>query len=425
MKDLYALVDCNNFYVSCERVFQPALRNVPVVVLSNNDGCVISRSSEAKELGIRMGAPFFECRALATARGVRVLSSNYALYGDMSSRVMSVLGMFSPRLEIYSIDEAFMDLGGIPGADLTSMGREIRKRTEQWTGIPVSVGIGATKTLAKTASHMVKSMPSAEGVLDLASLAEERRDQLLEDVPVDNIWGIGRGYADRLRKMNIFSALDLKNSDKALIRGILTVAGVRTAVELTGLSCLPLEDIPPRKRSISCSRSFGTPLKSPEDIKQALCHHASRAAEKLREQSALASTVHLFLISGRYGEGRSCHARSLSFATPTADTSRFIKAAFRLFENAFKKGRYYKKAGLMLTGITAQDNTENDMFGNDYRDSSSAGIMSALDRINSRHGRDSIRFAASGGEQRWKMKRSRLSPRFTTSWRELPVAHTR
>jgi len=311
---IFALADCNNFYASCERVFDPKLEGRPIVVLSNNDGCVVARSDEAKALGIKLGTPEFEIRDLLTAHQVRIFSSNYVLYGDMSERVMETLQEFTPKIEVYSIDEAFLDFSGFAGRDLTEYARKIRTTVKQWTGLPVSLGVATTKTLAKVANRLAKKSPTADGVVNFLGVTD--LDAILAGIDVADVWGIGRNYTKMLKANNIASALDLRNADDRWIRRRMGVVGLRTVLELRGTSCYPLEHNPPAKQSIGVSRSFGNPIQTLEEMKQAVAMHVARAGEKLREQKLAAQVMTVFMMTVVLKIRIPCTPRPSSFPSP-------------------------------------------------------------------------------------------------------------
>jgi DNA polymerase V len=417
----FALVDCNNFYVSCERVFDPSLKSRPVVVLSNNDGCVIARSEEAKQLGIPMGNPFFKCRELLEKNRGAVLSSNYALYGDMSARVMRTLSGFTPDIEYYSIDEAFLLFTG--SEDRTELGRTIRSRVGQWTGMPVSIGFGPTKTLAKIANCVAKKHPEHGGVFDISG--HEHADAILKATDAGDVWGIGRRYAEFLRTRSILSAYDLKNAPDTFVKKHLTVTGLQTVMELRGRSCISMETSPPPPKSILCSRSFGTPVNTLAELKEAVAAYVSRAAEKLRRKNGVASHVHVFLTTNTFRSGDRQYSAHCSVPLPcsTAYTPQIIDSAHRLLETIFREGYRYQKAGVILTGIETQ--RQASLMDPPPRErASQSALMRTMDRVNSRWGARTLLFAASGIEQPWKMNQARKSNRFTTCWHELPLART-
>ena len=420
MSPTFALVDCNNFYVSCEQVFNPGLVGKPVVVLSNNDGCVIARSNEAKALGIRMGTPVFKIRDMITAHGVHVYSSNYALYGDMSQRVMEILSECTPDVEVYSIDEAFLDLSGFKRCDLTDYGHSIRSQIRKWTGIPVSVGIGETKTLAKIANRIAKKSEKAEGVLDLTR--SPYRDSALAITEVEDIWGVGRSYSTFLRSVGINNALQLRDALDSLIKKKMGIPGLRILQELRGVSCYPLEQCPPPKKEITVSRSFKHPLGDRADIHEAVAAYTSRAAEKLRAAHLEANILVVFLMTNPYSrESRYFNMKTIRLPFSTSDTSELITYAHSVLDAIYREGYWYKKAGIMLRDLSSDSYIQTTLF--DYKkDNHSKEIMQAFDRINKRIGRDSVRYAATGStrNQKWKTVSERRSPSYTTNWDQLP-----
>ncbi|MDT7604052.1 MAG: polymerase [Acidobacteriota bacterium] len=428
-RHVFACVDCNNFYVSCERVFAPALARAPVVVLSNNDGCVISRSEEAKALGVLMGAPYFGVRALCEARGVFVFSSNYALYGDMSRRVMETLERFTPEIDLYSIDEAFLDLSqcskrGLIGDDaLTATGREIRSTVRRWTGIPVSVGIAPTKTLAKLGANIAKHSTKAEGVVNL--LDARHVDYALGRTSVRDVWNIGARLAKRLRDAGINTALQLRDADERVLSRRLSVAVGRTILELRGVSCLPLVVCKPTRKSIICSRSFGRPVETLAELNEAVAFHVSRAAEKLRRDSLAAAVLVVFVSTGRYSDERYDNSAVLSLGVATNFTPELIRHARRGVERIYREGLRYKKAGVMLFGLSRANAAQGGLFDTVDR-ARAARLMQTLDRINARMGAETLRYAAAGLKREWRMLCERRSPCYTTSWDELlPVPSRR
>ena len=418
MPQLFALVDCNNFYCSCERVFDPKLRGRPLVVLSNNDGCIISRSEEAKALGIKMGTPLFKARDLLRRHHVAVRSSNYALYGDMSQRVMNTLSEFAPAMEVYSIDEAFLLLDEKRAVE--EFGVKVRRTVLQWTGIPVSVGIGTTKTLAKAANRLSKMESTRQGVLDLAHHPDP--EALLATLPCGEVWGIGRRYEKFLIEKGITTALDLKRASRRMIRGRMGVCGERTLQELNGTPCFGLEEFPEANQTMCCARSFGKPITELAELKEAVAEFASRVGEKLRTQRSVAKRVCVLVMHNadpkRYSPFHA-HAE-MALHPPTADTPALIGAAHRLLRALYKPGTLYKKAGVVLTNLVPASQVEPDLFepaSNPKRER----LMMVVDQLNRRHGRDTVRFAAVGTMKPWKHRTDRKSPSYTTRWKELPV----
>ncbi|MUM77117.1 DUF4113 domain-containing protein [Pseudodesulfovibrio sp. F-1] len=423
MPPRYALIDCNNFYASCERLFRPDLRDRPVVVLSNNDGCVIARSAEAKALGIPMGTPYFKCRGLLRRHGVTVFSSNYALYGDMSARVMGVLARFCPAVAVYSIDEAFADLTGVPGgADAFS--RRLKATVEAWTGIPISIGIGPTKTLAKLANRLAKGHPRLRGVFDFAASPDP--DRLLRHTPIDAVWGIGRRHAARLVRYGVGDALAFRDMDPVWVRRKMSVTGLHTLLELRGQPCHTLADGPAARKTIVSSRSFGRPVSSLEDLREATALHMVRAAEKLRRLRAVAACVHVFLRTNPFRPGLPQHndSASVPLAVATAHTPTLIRAAHAGLERIHKEGFEFKKCGIMLSGLEPVNGRWLSLLDLPPQDTPThVPTMQIVDDLNARWGRDTVTFAAVGRpDAAWHMRRDMRSPRYTTAWTELPVA---
>jgi DNA polymerase V len=422
MQQAFALVDCNNFYVSCERVFDAGLTRRPVVVLSNNDGCVVARSSEAKALGVTMGVPLFKIRHLVEAHGIKVYSSNYALYADMSQRVMGVLQSFTPDVEIYSIDESFMLLGscryGTPRI-VCELGREIRERVRHDTGVPVTIGIAETKTLAKLANHLAKTSKKAGGVLDLTD--SPYKDVALRRTPVEEIWGVGPAYSKLLKQKGILSALQLRDVDVRWARQAMTVVGARVVMELRGVSCLPLESCPPSKKSLTCSRTFGKSTPALSDLREAVAYYATRVAEKLRRGRLAAGVVTVFVHTDRFSDGpQYFNAGTHTLAYPTDSTQEIMRCALDALERIFREGFNYRKAGVMLHSLSPADQLTLRMFG-DERAERFRQVMVAVDQINRKWGRDTVRFATANPEGNWQTKIEKRSPRYTTRLQEIMV----
>jgi len=412
-----ALVDCNNFYASCERVFQPALRGKPIVVLSNNDGCVVARSNEAKALGIGMGEPWHTCSARMDTKGVVVRSSNYSLYGDMSARVMRVLGQFTPNLEIYSIDEAFLDLTGFEDR-LEAHARAIRATVLKWTGIPVSVGIGPTKTLAKLANRTAKKDQHSGGLAMLLTRAAQ--DAELGKIELTDLWGIAGRMAARLAAIGIRSPVELRDADARFVRERLSVMMERMVLELQGTPCIEMEDAPPDRKSIIASRSFGRQVTERRELEEAVTTHAARAAEKMRRQNLATAQLVVFIQTNRFRLQDRQHAAEQAIQLPvaTSDTSKLNAAAMRALSMIYKPGYSYKKAGVMLFGLTPATTVQGSLF--DTPDSAkSVTLMSVVDRLNQRYGRNTLSFAVAGRAPGWKLRSEFISPRYTTSWGEL------
>jgi DNA polymerase V len=421
MPPVFALVDCNNFYASCERVFQPKLTGQPIVVLSNNDGCVVARSNEAKALGIRMGVPEFQIRPLLRAHHVQVFSSNYTLYGDLSQRVMETLEQFSPDLEIYSIDEAFMSLAGFERRNLTDYGRAIRKTVKQWTGLPVSVGIAETKTLAKIANRIAKRTADTDGVFDL--LACPDRDTLLSRVAVEDVWGIGPSSARLLTQQGMKTALQLRQADEHWIRTHMGVVGLRVVAELRGHSCLDLDACPAPKQGITCSRAFGRSVCTLAEMEEAVSSYVARAAEKLRREGLAATVLTVFVMTNAFTEEPQ-YRNSVTCSLPvgTDMTSALIRTALRGLRTIYRDGYRYKKAGVMVTALVPASRVQPDLFDQQDRPKSKR-LMTALDALNARWGAGTLQYAASGLSKPWKTQCHHRSPAYTTNWDELPIAH--
>jgi DNA polymerase V len=429
MNDVFALVDCNNFYCSCERVFNASIHQQPVLVLSNNDGCVVARSSEAKALGIQMGQPVFECRELIEQHNVVLFSSNYSLYADMSARVMSTLSAFSPRVEHYSIDEAFVGVSHIRPECLDAYGQQIRDRVWQFTGIPVSVGIASTKTLAKVANEVVKKTPRYQGVLNLIQYSEEELDELLASLAIKDVWGIGPRYAQRLQATRtIFTAKDLKYADEHWMRRRFSVVVQRTVLELRGIACIPLETEARPKKGIMTAKSFGRPVVSLEELEEAVATYAARAVEKLRSQESAASSLTVFLQTNPFKEDAPQYAKSILrlLPYPSSFTPDFLNVALDVVRSMYREGYAYKKAGVLLAKIVPQEVVQEDLFG-DYtleREYKKARLMAMVDFINQWWGQNTIFFGAQGIGRTWKMRQERRSPRYTTRWGEIVVVST-
>ncbi len=417
---VFALVDCNNFYASCEKLFRPDLKDTPVVVLSNNDGCVVARSREAKLLGIKMGVPVFQIKAEMQRHGILAFSSNYALYADLSSRVMRTLEEMAPRVEVYSIDEAFLDLTGIESSiSLVEFGQQVRERIGHWIGITVCVGIAPTKTLAKLANHAAKKYPATQGVVDLTNPDRQRR--LLALVPVDDVWGVGRRHSKRLNALGITTALDLANASPRAIRDQFSVVLERTVRELNGESCIELEEIPPTKKQIVCSRSFGVKVTHFELLREAICEYATRATEKLRKEQQQAKVMTVFIRTSPFKDNEPQYSNSASgeLLIPSCDTRDFIELANHLLKRIWKDGFRYAKAGVMLSDFYDPGMFQPGLFDDVSTRSNSQQLMSVLDTIN-QSGAGKVFFAGQGTKKDWSMKRDHLSPAYTTRWDQLP-----
>lgn len=418
---MFAIVDVNSFYASCERVFRPDLRGKPVIVLSNNDGNIIARSAESKKY-VKMGEPWFRIKNQDFPEKIHVFSSNYALYASMSNRVMAILEALAPRVEIYSIDEAFMDIRGIDCCtDFETFGREVRNRVSQETGLTVGIGMAKTKTLAKSAQWSSKEWPQFGGVLAVTTRA--RTEKMLARQPVEEVWGVGNRIAKKLNAMGITTALELSRTSPVLIRKNFSVVLERTVRELNGESCINLEEAPPAKQQIVCSRSFGVRVTEYEQMRQAICQHAERAAVKLRGEHQYCRQVCAFVKTSPYSPGETYYGNTASetLMTPTRDTRDIIAAAMRALERIWIDGHRYAKAGIMLNDFTPTGVSQLNLFDEAPPRPASDQLMKVIDGIN-QSGLGNIWFAGRGIAPAWQMKREMLSPAYTTRWSDIPVA---
>ena len=417
---MFALVDVNSFYASCETVFRPDLKGRPVVVLSNNDGCVIARSAEAKPF-VKMGEPYFKQKEQFRWQGVICFSSNYELYADMSNRVMTTLEELSPRCEIYSIDEAFCDLTGVRNCrDLTDFGREIRETVLQRTHLTVGVGIAQTKTLAKLANHAAKKWQrQTGGVVDLSNIEKQRK--LMAALPVEEVWGVGRRISKKLEAMGIKTVLQLADTDIRFIRKHFNVVLERTVRELRGEPCLGLEEFAPVKQEIVCSRSFGGRITEYHEMRQAICSYASRAAEKLRGEHQYCRFISAFVKTSPFALNEPYYGNSASvkLLTPTQDSRDIIGAATRCLDAIWKDGHRYQKAGVMLGDFYSQGVAQLNLFDDNAPRKNSEKLMEVLDHLNAKDGKGTLYFAGQGIQTAWQMKRKMLSPRYTTRYSDL------
>ncbi|HGZ0324582.1 TPA: Y-family DNA polymerase [Klebsiella pneumoniae] len=417
---MFALCDVNSFYASCETVFRPDLKGWPVVVLSNNDGCVIARSAEAKPF-VKMGEPYFKQKDMFRRHGIIAFSSNYELYADMSNRVMTTLEELSPRCEIYSIDEAFCDLTGVRNCrDLTDFGREIRETVLRRTHLTVGVGIAQTKTLAKLANHAAKQWQrQTGGVVDLSNL--ERQRKLMSLLPVDEVWGVGRRISKKLEAMGIKTVLQLADTDIRFIRKHFNVVLERTVRELRGEPCLGLEEFAPVKQEIVCSRSFGGRITEYHEMRQAICSYASRAAEKLRGEHQYCRFISAFIKTSPFALNEPYYGNSASvkLLTPTQDSRDIITAATKCLDVIWRDGHRYQKAGVMLGDFYSQGVAQLNLFDDNAPRKNSEKLMEVLDHLNAKDGRGTLYFAGQGIQTAWQMKREMLSPRYTTRYSDL------
>ena len=418
----FALVDVNNCYVSCERVFNPKLEGRPVVVLSNNDGCAVARSAEVKALGVKMGTPWFQMKDLAKKHGIIALSSNYELYADMSNRLMTLLSRYSPDQEIYSIDECFLGMSGFEKYDLIKYGQGIRGTVRQWTGLPVCVGFAATKTLAKLANHCAKkTLAGVEGVCDFGRLTDSERTKLFSALPVGEIWGVGRRLSAGLGERGINTVEDLRTADAKVLRREFSVVLERTITELNGISCMAMEDAAPNKQQIMSSRSFGQPVLDLAGLNEAVASYIAIAAAKLRNQGSLAGAIQIYVTTNTFKPQDPQYQRSLTIPLPepSSDTLRLIRVAQWGLKKIFRPGFAYKKAGIALLNLCDAGTVQYDLFS---KSRDKTGLMQVMDRINSEWGRGTLHSAAEGVRKEWRMKREMKSPGYTTRWDQLPVA---
>lgn len=445
---MFALVDVNNMYVSCERVFRPSLNGKPVVVLSNNDGACIARSNEAKDLGVRMAQPWFEVRRLERSDGLIALSANFELYGDMSSRMMSLAAQYAPRQEIYSIDECFLDFDGVPG-DLIALGRALRRQVLQWTGLPTSVGFGSTKTLAKLANHVAKTAERKPGsypaalaqVCHFGELTQAELDDVMQRTEVGDVWGVGRKTSAKLNEGGVRSVLDLVQADAAALGRQFSVVLERTVRELRGTPCLSVDDAPAANQQIMCSRSFGNPVSELPELIEVVSQFASRVATRLREQQSVANAVQVFIATSPYRRHDPQHTPSatLPLSRPTADTRQLVSAAVRALRAIHRPGFPYLKAGVMLVDLQQQGQQQDtlDLFGSDYAVDEEAppplherrDLMGTIDALNQRFGRDAVSVASAARKTGPRAhpsasasRQERRSPRYTTRLEEIAGA---
>ena len=418
MPDAFALVDCNNFYVSCEQLFNPKLLKRPVVVLSNNDGCIISRSDEAKQIGVKMGAPLFKAQKLLDENNAAILSSNYELYGDMSARVMKTLQHFTPEIEIYSIDEAFLGFE-TKRADLDKIGVDVKEKVKKWTGLPVAIGIAETKTLSKIANRIARKSAKAKGVLNL--YRSPYINDALKMTEIGDVWGIGRNTVEKLLQHNIKTAFDLSLLDMRCARKLLTVVGARIVLELRGVSCLSLETVKPKRLSVTCSRSFGQAIENYTQMREAVAVFIARAAEKLRREKLAAKSVTVFIITDRFRADALYYSNSYTenSAYPTDTTFELQKLAFSCLDKIFVAGGHlYRKAGVILSNLISADGLNGRLF-EEKKWENSRRVMRAVDEINRKFGREKIHLASANPKGIWQGKCERRSNRYTTRFDEI------
>ena len=412
---MFLLVDCNNFFVSCERLFQPGLCGKPVVVLSSNDGCVIARSNEAKVLGIGMGVPFFKVKSLCEQQGVVVRSSNFGLYGDVSRRVMAVLREMWGQVEVYSVDEAFLDVSGV--ADVEGFARDLRDTLWRWVGMPVSIGIAKTKTLAKVAAKLAKETPYYQGVFFLSECAVETA--VLDRLPVGDVWGIGRKLSRRLEDMGIRTALALREMDPTEARRLFSVMVERTVYELRRLSCLRVEDVSAGQKSRVYSRSFSERIETLESLEEVVSTFVSRLGEQLRRANQVVGGLVVFVRSSPFVSSFYRASMYQSVDPATSDTEVLIGAALKALRGCYKAGVLYQKAGILLSDLRSSVEVTDGLFEDPKLREKSRFLMSLVDRINDVHGKECLRFAVTGTDRHWVRKSEHRSPSFTTEWKEL------
>jgi DNA polymerase V len=417
-----ALIDCNNFYASCEAVFNPKLKGKAVVILSNNDGCCVSRSDAAKQLGIKMGAPWFQIKDQFKPGEVIALSSNYELYADMSNRVMNLISQFTPDYEIYSIDEAFCNFTGFISKDLTSYSREIKSTILKWTGLPVCVGLGSSKTLAKLSNHCAKKRPEYSGVCNFNIMSPGQLNSILQTIPVGEVWGIGSRLSVKLNQLGILTVLDLKRAHSRTLRDKFSVVMAKTIAELNGIACIGLEQVAPPKQNIASTRSFGIPVTSIESLMESVTLYTSRATEKARAQHTHANSISVFIQTSPFAQSP-YYGGSLTVAlpSPSNDTRLLVKTALWIVKRLYKPGYVYQKAGVLLNDLVPDEGRQRDLFfdASEPRYTQSAKVMAVLDAINQRYGRQTLKLGSEGFKAPWKMKQNFKSPGYTTNWNEL------
>lgn len=419
---VFALVDCNNFYVSCERLFNPALERKPVVVLSNNDGCIVARSYEAKALGVKMGIPLFKIADQVRRENIITLSSNYPLYADLSERVMATLATMSPHQEVYSIDECFLDFAGF--ADSVGYGQHIRQTIKQWLGLPVCVGIGPSKTLAKLSNYIAKMRLQYDGVFDIRTLSTQEQANLLAEIPVGEVWGIGRKMSERLNAIGIRSVKGLRDSDPEQMQERFNVVVKRTILELQGMSCLSLDEVVEPRKQIICSRSFGTNVHSLNDLEEAVATYASRAAEKLRRDGSHVSVIQVYIRTNLFSKSQPQYSRqaSIRLKVPTDDTISITRTALTILKDIYAPGYAYQKAGVVLMDLVPGQSQQLQLFAPEKQNAKSEKLMKLMDTTNAAMGSKTLYLAAEGQNESWKFKAEHKSPAYTTSWESLPIA---
>ena len=421
---LYALVDINNFFVSCERAFNPRLQGRPVVVLSSNDGCAVARSNEAKALGVKMGAPWFRMKDLARKHGIVGLSSNFVLYGDLSDRVVSILRDFSPEIEVYSIDESFVGINGMDGQWKTPsvMGQAIRQRIFQWTTLPVCVGIASSKTLAKLANHIAKQQPEFDSVCDFSSMRKGELDALIEKIEINEVWGIGRKTSEHLRRVGIATVGALRRASVNTLRTHFGVVIERIVSELHGISCLGLDEVETPRQQIISSRSFGEPVMTLNGLAEAVSTYVARASERLRGQESVCGAIHVYIETSRFKAHEQPYANGVTIPLPdpSDDVRAITGAALSGLHRIFRAGYPYKKAGVVLMDLSPAAIRQYSLFDSAATGLQSAQVMAAMDAVNALYGRDTLHLGSAGIKPRWTTRADNRTPRYTTNWDELP-----
>ncbi|MDJ0626300.1 MAG: Y-family DNA polymerase [Candidatus Caenarcaniphilales bacterium] len=415
----FAIVDCNSFYVSCERVFNPSLKNVPVVILSNNDGCIVSRSQEVKEIGIPAGMPLFKCERDIKASNTKVFSSNYTLYADMSKRVMDTIAHLVPEIEVYSIDEAFFQVMG-DHQEIKEKIKQVRETILQWTGIPTSIGVGKTKTLAKVANHIAKKEKGTNGTYCLFD--NKQAELVLRDLPVQEVWGVGRRIAEKLIRRRITTALGLAKSNDRWIKEQFTVVGLKIVNELRGIPCYDLEQVPQPRKNIVSSRSFGYPVIEQKDLEEAIATYTARAAEKMRKQESVTQYIYIYITTNRFQPNSKQYYNSISVKLPsqTDYSPTLIHYALKGLRTIYKPGFQYKKAGVMLSFLVPKPEMQINLFDS-YDTEKQTNVMKVFDRLNNRYGHNIMKVASEGLKKGWIMKSDYKSNKYTTDWNEIPV----
>ena len=425
MQKIYALVDCNSFYASCEKIFRPDLKNRPVVVLSNNDGCVVALSKEAKKLGIKRAVPLFQVEDIVNKNNVAVFSSNYELYADISNRVMRILKRFTPNVEVYSIDEAFLDLTSFKHKSVTEYAKEIRDEIYKSTGLPISIGIGETKTLAKLANKVSKDYECYQNVFDITN--HKKINEIFKCYGIHEVWGVGFQYTKMLHDNNIITIYDFIHAKDEWVKKKMTSKGLLTLWELRGRSCIYLEEITPDKKQILSSRSFGNPVYYKRELRESISFHVNLASRKLRDQNCLCSTLVVFIATNRFKKNHPQYSESMyvKFDSPTDYTPDLINYASKILDEIYKEGYEYKKAGVMLAGLIYKNDKQLGLFDNKEINEKKENLMKAIDRINVKYDTYVVSNPSFGFTSTWLMNRNYKSPNYTTSWNKLPRVYAR